>query len=382
MTAYLDYNATTPLDDRVREAMIKSLEDFGNPSSSYETGRKVRLMIDSAREELASFIGAESGEIVFSSGATESNNMAILGVMKNESLTKKGDHLITTAIEHPSVLNVCESLEKEGYELSYVPVDKDGIVNPEDIRRSIKENTRLISVMAVNNEIGSIQPLEDIVGIAKEKGVIVHTDAVQAIGKLGVDVKSPGVDLLSMSAHKIYGPKGIGALYIRRGLKLKPLSFGGSHEKGRRPGTENSTGIAGFAECIRCLKDEMTEESLKISRLRERLENGIIESIADVRVNGHPEKRVPGTLSVSFGSVDGQAILLQLDSVGISVSTGSACKSGSGETSRVLSAIGLSEDMARSTIRFSVGRFSDEDQVDYVLEKLPGVISSLRALLP
>ena len=382
MTAYLDYNATTPLDDRVREAMIKSLEDFGNPSSSYETGRKVRLMIDSAREELASFIGAESGEIVFSSGATESNNMAILGVMKNESLTKKGDHLITTAIEHPSVLNVCESLEKEGYELSYVPVNKDGIVNPEDIRRSIKENTRLISVMAVNNEIGSIQPLEDIVGIAKEKGVIVHTDAVQAIGKLGVDVKSPGVDLLSMSAHKIYGPKGIGALYIRRGLKLKPLSFGGSHEKGRRPGTENSTGIAGFAECIRCLKDEMTEESLKISRLRERLENGIIESIADVRVNGHPEKRVPGTLSVSFGSVDGQAILLQLDSVGISVSTGSACKSGSGETSRVLSAIGLSEDMARSTIRFSVGRFSDEDQVDYVLEKLPGVISSLRALLP
>ena len=382
MTAYLDYNATTPLDDRVREAMIKSLEDFGNPSSSYETGRKVRLIVDSAREELASFIGAESGEIVFSSGATESNNMAILGVMKSESLAKKGDHLITSAIEHPSVLKVCESLEEEGYEVSYVPVDEDGIVNPEDIRRSIKENTRLISVMAVNNEIGSIQPLEDIVGIAKEKGVLVHTDAVQAIGKLGVDVKSPGVDLLSISAHKIYGPKGIGALYIRRGLKLKPLSFGGSHEKGRRPGTENTTGIAGFAECIRCLKDEMTEELLKISRLRERLENGIIESIADVRVNGHPEMRVPGTLSVSFGSVDGQAILLQLDSVGISVSTGSACKSGLGETSYVLSAIGLSEDMARSTIRFSVGRFSDENQVDYVLEKLPGVISSLRALLP
>ncbi len=378
---YLDHNATTPTHPEVVKAILPYYKEvFGNASSVHQFGQQARKAIDEAREKIANFIGASPKEIVFTSGGTEANNLALKGVVyANE---RKGKHIITSSMEHHAVLNPCKYLEKKGFKVTYLPVDKYGLVDPEEVRRAITKETILISIIHANNEVGTIEPVAEIGKIAKEIGIYFHTDAVQTVGKIPVDVNELNIDLLSLSGHKIYGPKGIGVLYIRKGTRIEPLIQGGHHELNRRAGTENVPAIVGLGKTIEIAKATMEKESMRLTNLRNRLCSGIGEKIDYVRLNGHPGKRLPNTLNMSFEFVEGESMILNLDLEGIAVSTGSACTSGSLEPSHVLKAMRVDPAVAQGSIRFSLGKDNTEEDIDYVLEVLPEIVERLRVMSP
>jgi cysteine desulfurase len=375
---YLDNNATTPLDPAVSEKMSQfSKEHFGNPSSLYPIGRKVKEIITEAREVIAKAIGAVRTEIIFTASGTEADNFAIRGVL---DASPEKNEIITLAIEHPAVMNTAGYLEKKGTKVTYVPVDKYGTVDIDFLKNAITPQTALISVMHANNEVGTIQPIENISKIAKERGILVHTDAVQAFGKIDVNVNKLGVDLLSISAHKIYGPKGVGALYIRKGTDIWPLIYGGSQEREMRAGTENTIGIVGFGEAVRVMTERRDKDKKRIAKLSEQLKKGIEEKIPKVKFNGHEKNRMKGTLNFSFYGLEAEAVLLALATKEIYVSTGSACSEGAEEVSHVLEAIGLKPEVARSSVRMSLGRFNTEEDIKTVLEELPEIVKKLREI--
>jgi cysteine desulfurase len=381
MHAYLDYNATTPVDSTVLDAMLPYLrEDFGNAGSVHSAGQRARGAVDHARESVAALLGAKPAEIVFTSGGTESDNLALFGIVA--ASTKPRKHVIATAIEHHAVLNACQSLEKRGVEVTYIRAGRDGIVDPEDIRRAVRPETILISAMYANNELGTVQPIEEIGRIAAEAEVYFHCDAVQSAGKLPIDVNPLGVDLLSISAHKIYGPKGIGALYVRSGTPIEPQFHGGHHERDRRPGTENVPGIVGLGRAAELARERLAEDSKRISALRDRLEAALLNSAPGIRVNGNRVHRTPNTTNVTFPGASGESLLIALDLQGVACSTGAACASGAIEPSHVLTAIGLSPEDARSTLRFSLGRPTTAEEIDYAIGIIPAVVERLRALSP
>jgi cysteine desulfurase len=385
MRAYLDYNATTPVDPAVLEAMLPFLADtFGNASSIHSAGQRARAAVDRARDSVAALLGAKSSEIVFTSGGTEADNLAILGLVSAVASKSAGGrkHIITSAIEHHAVQNSCQALEEQGVEVTYVPVGSTGVVDPNEIRRSLRPETVLITVMHANNELGTIQPVEEIGRIASEADVYFHSDAVQSAGKLPFSVNQLGVDLLSISAHKIYGPKGVGALYVRTGTPLSPQFHGGHHERDRRPGTENVPGIVGFGKAAELALANLASEPQRIGALRDRLERAILDSISSVRVNGDVTRRVANTTNLSFAAAGGEAMLIALDLVGVACSTGAACSSGAVEPSHVLLAIGLSSDEARSSLRFSLGRQTTSEEVEFAIAAIPEVVERLRALSP
>ncbi|MBN1872089.1 MAG: cysteine desulfurase NifS [Candidatus Omnitrophica bacterium] len=375
---YLDNNATTPLDPVVLESMLAYFSDgFGNASSLHSFGRVAEEAVDEARRKVAGLIGpCEPQDIVFTSGGTESNNFAIKGVA--HALRDKGRHIITSRIEHLAVLGVCKFLEQEGYKVTYIPVDEYGIIDLGALKQAIRDDTILISVMYANNEIGTIQPVEEIAAIAREAGVVFHSDAVQALGKIDLDAEKTGASLLSLSSHKIYGPKGVGALYLGKGSRITPLIHGGHHEKNRRAGTENVPGIAGFGKACDLAGERMEEDNKRLRFLRDRLWDGIKRDIRDVRLNGHPEKRLPNTLNISIKDVDAESLLYNLDLKGIAASGGSACTSGSLEPSHVLKAIGVSDSFIRGSARFSLGRKNTETDVDFTIKVLHEVVERIR----
>jgi cysteine desulfurase len=385
MRVYLDYNATTPVDPAVLEAMLPILgENFGNAGSVHSAGQRARAAIDSARESVAALIGAKLNEVVFTSGGTEADNLAVFGTVA--ASTKPRKHVITTAIEHHAILHSCEELARQGVEVTVVPVgrgrDSQGIVDPEAIRQALRPETVLISVMHANNELGTIQSIEEIARIAAEAEVCFHSDAVQSAGKIPLDVTRLGVDLLSISAHKFCGPKGVGALYVRSGRHIAPRSWGGHAERDRRAGTENVPGIVGLGKAAELARKLLAEDGSRISTLRDRLENALLERIPNVLINGDRTRRVPNTLNVSFPGAGGEALLIALDLQGIACSTGAACSSGSTEPSHVLLAAGLSHDDARSSLRFSLGRPTTSGEVDRAIEVTPAVVERIRALSP
>lgn len=375
---YLDNNATTPLDPRVQTRMTEFLkEHFGNPSSLYPIGRAVKEIVTDARDIIAGALGAKRTEIFFTGSGTEADNFAIRGVM--DAVPEKNE-FITSAIEHPAVIETANYLERKGAKITVVPVDQTGIVDLDRLQEAISPNTALISIMHANNELGTIQPIREVVKIAKEKGVLVHTDAVQSFGKIDVDVDKLGVDLLSISAHKIYGPKGIGALYIRKGTDIMPLIYGGHQERLMRAGTENTIGIVGFAEAVRIVQEQREKDKNHIAKLADMLKTGIESKIPKVKFNGHESIRIKGTLNFSFYGLEAEAILLSLATKDIFVSTGSACSEDSDEVSHVLSAIGLQPELARSSIRLSLGRFNKEEDIQVVLRELPEIVAKLREI--
>lgn len=374
---YLDHNATTPVDPRVFEAMKPYLtEYYGNPSSIYRAGQDVRKVVEDARDTLAALLGAAPREVYFTSGGTESDNTAIKGI----ALNRGSGHIITSAIEHPAVFEVVKWLEKRGFSATFVGVDRDGLVDPEEVKQAIREDTIVISIMHANNEVGTLQPIEEIAAIAREKNIPFHTDAVQTTGKLKIDVGAMGIDLLSLSAHKFYGPKGVGALYVRKGTKFDPCVHGGHQERGVRGGTENVAGIIGLGKAVEIAAAEMDQESVRVRKLRDRLESGLAGAIDDLRFNGHREKRMFNTSSVIIKYVEGEAMLLNLDYHGIAASSGSACTSGSLDPSHVLLAMGLPAPIAHGSLRFSLGRATTEEGVDKVIEVLPPIVEKLRAM--
>lgn len=380
MRIYLDNNATTPIHPDVRAAMLPYLsQTFGNPSSIHSFGRETREAVYEAREKVARLIGAKSSEIIFTSGGTEANNLAIKGV----ALAREGGgHIITSAIEHHAVLVPCQYLERKGFEVSFLPVDHDGLLDPDDVRRAITNKTILISIMHSNHEVGTLEPLEEIGKLAMERDIPFHTDAVQSGGKVPIDVSALGVNLLSLSAHKLYGPKGVGAMYLRNGTKILPQIFGGHQESNLRAGTENVAGIVGFGEAAEVALHEMQVDGEKICGLRDRLWEKIKEGVESVRLNGHPTKRLPNTLNIAFDCVEGESLMINLDLRGIAVSMGSACTSGSLETSHVLLAMGLSPIMARGSIRFSLGMENTQEEVEYTANTLEEIVRRLRSTSP
>jgi len=379
---YLDHSATTPVDPQVAELMtVYFTEYYGNPSSVHFFGRQVHKAIDEAREQVASLIGANPSEITFTSGGTEADNLAIQGVARTS--VKKGTHLITSAIEHHAVLDTFKYLAKNGYEITIVPVDEEGLVSVQDIEKAIRPDTILISIMHANNEVGSIQPVAEIGRIAREKGVLFHVDAVQSLGKLPIDVNQMNVDLLTISSHKIYGPKGVGALYIRKGVRISPLVFGGSQERKVRSGTENAPGIIGFGKACELAGQRMADENIELIRLRDKLFDGILAGIDHVKVNGpRGAKRLPNNVNISVNFIEGESLLLSLDLVGIAGSSGSACTSGSLDPSHVLLAMGLSHEVAHGSLRLSLGRQNTDEEIDYVLQELPKIVKRLREMSP
>lgn len=378
---YLDYNATTPLHPGVLEVMLPYYKSiFGNASTIYSFGQEARKAIDDAREALACLIGAEPEEIVFTSGGTEADNSALKGVAS--ALKGKGGHIITSSIEHHAVLFACKYLEKMGKKITYLPVDKYGWLDPGRVKEAITNETILISIIYANNEIGTIEPIAEIGKIARACGVYFHTDAVQTVGKIPINVNELGIDLLSLSAHKLYGPKGVGALYIRKGTKIHPLIHGGEQESKRRAGTENVPGIVGLAEAAKIAGKEMRQEYSHVKKLRDELENKIKDKIDYIRFNGHPTERLPNTSNVSFEFIEGESLVLNLDLKGIAASTGSACASGSLEPSHVLSAIGVPPAIAQGSIRFSLGRDSRKEDIDYTVENLLEIVGRLREMSP
>ncbi len=381
MHIYLDYNSTTPVDRAVLDAMLPYFADnFGNASSIHSSGQRGRSAVDAARDSVAALIAAKTAEIVFTSGGTEADNLALFGSVAASN--HSGKHIITTAIEHHAVLNAAQALEKQGIDVTYVPVGASGIVDPQDIRRALRPETILISVMHANNELGTIQPIEEIGRIAAEADVYFHCDAVQSAGKLPLDVNRLGVDLLSISAHKIYGPKGVGVLYVRAGTPLEPQFYGGHHERDRRPGTENVPGIVGFGKAAELARVRLTTDSARIESLRDRLEEMLVSSLASVRVNGDRSRRVPNTTNLAFTAAGGEALVIALDLRGVACSTGAACSSGAVEPSHVLLAIGLSPDEARSSLRFSLGRTTTAAEIDRAADIIPPAVERLRALSP
>jgi cysteine desulfurase len=382
---YLDHNATTPVHPSVLEAMMPYFtEKFGNPSSIYQYGQEARREVEDAREKVAGLIGAGPDEIFFTGGGTESDNLAIKGTAYEKSAkNEKARHIITSAIEHHAVLNTCKYLEKKGFSVTYLPVDKYGLVDPEEARKAIRPGeTILISVMHANNETGTIEPVAEIGAIARENGAYFHTDAVQSVGKIPVKVKELNADFLSLSAHKLYGPKGVGALYIRKGVRIEPLLHGGPHEKNRRAGTENVPGIAGLGRAAELAKDTMAKESVRLAALRDRLYAGISGKIKDVYINGHTVKRLSNTLNLSFKYIEGESIILNLDMLGMAVSSGSACTSGSLDPSHVLKAMGVDAALSQGSIRFSLGKDNTEEDIDRVAGALPEIVAKLRAMSP
>ena len=378
---YMDHNATTPVDQAVLTAMLPFYnEKFGNASSVHTYGREARVAMEESREKIANFIGAKTTEIIFTSGGTEADNFAIEGAVYENS--KKGNHIITSKIEHHAVLNTCKHLETHGFIVTYLNVDSYGRIDLEEFKNAIRDDTVLVTIMHANNEVGTVEPLKEIIEIAKEKGVIVHTDAVQSLGKIPFNVEELGVDLLSISAHKIYGPKGIGALYIRRGTKVEPLVRGGHHERNRRGGTENVPGIVGFGKAVELAAVNMNEENKRLWQFTEKLRIGLQEQLEYVHSNSHPKERLANTINISFEFLEGESIVLNLDMKGVAVSTGSACTSGSLEPSHVLTAMGIEPAKAQGAIRFSLGRHNTEDDVNYVLEELPPIINRLRSMSP
>lgn len=376
---YLDYAASTPVDPLVANEMSLYYHDiYGNPSSIHQQGQSSREAIDEAREKVARLIGAKSTEIVFTSGGTEANNFALKGIALSHR--DKGNHIITSNIEHPSIAKVCIVLGQSDYRITFIPVDEYGLVNPDDVKKAITPETILISIMHANNEIGAIQPLEEIAGIAHDNGVLLHTDAVQTIGHIEVDVEKIGIDMLSISAHKLYGPKGIGALYIRSGIGITPLIHGSGHESGYRSGTENVAGIAGFGKAAELAKEDLNKEITRQTELRNYLIQELSRRIDRVKLNGHPIKRLPNNTNISVEGINGTDLLLSLDTEGICISTGSACMAENSEPSTVLTAIGLSPAMARSALRLTVGRWTTREQIDRVIEILPGLVTRLRAI--
>ena len=361
--------------------MLPYLGDkYGNPSSIYGIGREARAALDEARDTVARILGAEAGEIVFTGSGTEADNAAIKGVaFANRD---RGDHIITSAIEHHAVLDSAKRLEKRGFRVTYVPVDSYGMVDPADVEAAITDKTILISIMHANNEVGTIEPIEEIARIAKEHGVYFHTDAVQTAGHIPIDVNRLGVDLLSLSAHKFYGPKGVGALYVRRGVRMERYLDGGGQERNRRAGTENVAGIVGLAKALELAVSEMNDEAGRVSQLRDRLIRGVMDRITHVRLNGHPTRRLPGNASFCFEFIEGESLLLNLDMLGVCGSSGSACTSGSLEPSHVLLAMGIPHEVAHGSLRLTLGRYNTEEDVDYVLEHLPGIVAKLRAMSP
>ncbi len=381
-TTYMDHNATTAADPRVVEAMLPYFsERYGNPSSPYGMAHQTRDAVEWARRTVADALACDTTEVVFTSGGSESDNIAIKGVALL-NLEARG-HIITSEIEHHAVLNSCGYVRDElGFDVTFVGVDSDGLIDPEDVRRACRDDTRLITIMHANNEVGTIEPLEEIGRIARERGILFHTDAVQAVGKIPVKVDALGVDLLAMSAHKFYGPKGVGALYVRRGTRFHPLSHGGSHERGVRPGTENVPGIVGLAKAIEIATSGMANEAARLEALTRRLVEGAIAAVSDVTLNGHPDRRIPGTANLAFHYVEGESVVLALDMEGFAVSTGSACTTDSAEPSHVLSAMGVPANVAQGSVRFGLGRANTEDDVDRLLEVLPGIVQRLRAISP
>ena len=377
---YADNNATTRVDDKVLEEMLPYFKEFyGNPSSIHTFGRQVSSKMDLARERVASILGADTSEIVFTSCGTESNNYAI-----HSSLEANPDkkHVITTKVEHPAVLNVCKYFGKNGYDVTELGVDKDGMLDLDELRDSIKDNTAIVSIMHANNETGVIFPIEEIGKIVKEKGVLFHCDAVQAIGKIPVNLKNSHIDLLSMSGHKLHAPKGVGVLFIRKGVRIDPLIIGGHQEDNRRSGTENVPYIIGLGKACEIAEGFVKEEQTEVRRLRDRLEKGIKDQLTHVVISGENSERLPNTSNVSFECVEGEATLLLLDMAGIATSSGSACTTGSAEPSHVLQAMGIPPLASRGTIRFSLSRYSTEDEVDYILEKLVPIVKRLQTLSP
>lgn len=372
---YLDYAATTPVDPRVADAMRPFFtEQFGNAGSVHGFGQAARAAVDDARRQVAGLIGAQPREIVFTSGATESNNAAIMGAVFARGAGAA--HVIAAATEHHAVLEPCRWLEHRGVAVTVLPVDRYGLVDPDAVRRALRPETALVSVMHGNNEIGTVGPVAEVAAVVREHGALMHTDATQSVGIVPIDVQALGIDLLSLSAHKRYGPKGIGALFVRTGTALAPLLHGGSQEHGRRGGTENVPGIVGFGAAVRIAMAEMAEEARRIAALRDRL----IEGLAALggHLNGHPRQRLPGIVSASFAGADSESLLLALDLEGIAASSGSACTSGSLEPSHVIAALGLPADVAAGTLRFSLGRWTTADEIDRLLEVLPGILDSIR----
>jgi cysteine desulfurase len=379
---YMDHAATTFVKPEVSEYMIPFLkENFGNPSSLYSIGREAKEAIETAREKLAKALGAKPEEIYFTSGGTESDNWAIKGTAF--SRRNKGKHIITTSIEHHAVLYPCEYLEGQGFDVTYLPVDRNGLVDPAEVEAAIREGTILISVMYANNEIGTVEPIQDVAKVAKEHDVFFHTDAVQAIGAVTLDMKQKhkDVDMLSLSSHKFYGPKGVGALFLREGTQIDNFIHGGGQEWGKRSGTENVAGIVGMGKAIELATANIEEHNEKIRKMRDRLLSGVLE-IPNCRLNGHPERRLPGNLNFSFEYIEGESLLLMLDQMGICSSTGSACSSGSHETSHVLRAIGIPPEIAQGSLRLTLGDANSEEDIDYVLNVLLETVGKLREMSP
>lgn len=376
---YFDHSATTPIDPLVVEAMLPFLnEKFGNPSSIHSFGREVKVALEEARETVADFCQARAADIYFTSGGTESDNMAIKGIAYE--LKNKGRHIITSKIEHHAMLHSCEFLEKDGFEVTYIAPDQYGMIHPEAVAEAIRKDTILISIMHANNEVGTINSIEKMGEIARNNGVLFHTDAVQTFGKIPIDLSKLPVDLMTASGHKIYGPKGVGMLYVRKGIRLVQLLHGGGHERNRRPGTENIPGIMGMAKAVQLRKERMNQENKYIGKLRDRFYEQVTRAIPRVFLNGHPQQRLAGHANLSFQGIEGEALLLSLDLKGVAASSGSACTSGSIDPSHVLSAMGVKPELAQSSIRFTLGKVNTEADVDYVAGVLPEIVQRLRSM--
>jgi len=378
---YLDYAATTPVHPEVVKAMLPYFtEAFGNPSSIYSYGQEAKEAVEEARGKVAHLVGARNEEIVFTSGGTEADNFALEGIAFSNKI--KGDHIITTTIEHHAVIETAKFLEQRGFSVTYLPVDRLGMVDPDQVKKAITNKTILISVMHANNEVGTIEPIAEIAKIAREAGIYFHTDAVQTVGHIPVDITKLGVDLLAMSAHKLYGPKGVGALFIRKGTKIVPFMHGGGQERGRRASTENVPGIVGFGKAAEIAMLEKDEEARRLTLLRDKLTRGILGTIEHTYLNGHPTKRLPNNVNISIEFVEGESICLNLDLNGICTSTGSACSSSNAEPSHVLLALGMLPQLAHESLRFSLGKWTTEEEINRVLKVLPRVVTKLRAMSP
>ncbi|HKD49428.1 MAG TPA: cysteine desulfurase NifS [Candidatus Acidoferrum sp.] len=381
---YLDYNATTPVEPEVLDAMLPYFSgEFGNASSIHTFGQKARAAVETAREQVAALVGARPQEIFFTSGGTESDNHAVFGIAAPSANSPKSrPHVITSFVEHEAVLNACQALERQGVDVTYLHVDQDGLIDLEDLRGAIRQETALVTIMHANNELGTVQPLEEIGRIAKDADVYFHSDAVQSAGKIPIDVHQFHLDLLSLSGHKLYAPKGIGALYVRGGTRLKQLLYGGHHQRGMRPGTENVAGIVGLGKAAEIARQSLANDAKRLSTLRDQLEHGLLHRVPHSRINASRAPRTPNTANLVFPGVEGEALLIALDLKGLACSTGAACSSGAVEPSHVLTAIGLPAEEARASLRFSLGRHSTQTDIDFALQAVPAAVAQLRQLSP